>query len=79
MTPSSPRHRITAVGQAYLRIIEGVDVLLERKPAWTERLVRSPYTYRLRGLVEELPGDVVDEILRASERVEAAAVTVGVN
>ncbi len=82
MAPSS-RHRLIALSQAYIRIIEGVDVLLGRRPAWTERLllrfVRSLYAHRLRGLVAELPGDVTDDILRASEGVREAAVTVGVN
>ena len=51
--------RVIVTGRAYVRMIEAADVLLDHRPAWTERLllqlVRAVYTRRLRGLVAALP------------------------
>ena len=46
--------RVIVTGRAYVRIVEAADVLLDRQPAWTERLLlrltRALYSHRLRGL-----------------------------
>jgi len=56
-----------------VRIIEAADVLLDKRPAWAEklllRMVRSLYSHRLRGLVAVLPSDLTGEILVASENM----------
>ena len=65
--------RVIVIGRAYVRIIEAADVLLDRQPVWTERLllrlVRALYSHRLRGLVAVLPADIMGEILAASEKI----------
>ncbi len=52
---------------------EAADVLLDRRPAWTERLllrqVQALHSHRLRGLVAVLPADIMGEILAASEKI----------
>ncbi len=72
-TPTSEQRisNVVSTGRAYVRIIEAADLLLSRKPIWTERillhLVRDLYSQRLRGLVAALPPDLSGEILVASE------------
>ena len=62
------KERVIVSGRAYVRMIDAADVLLDHRPAWTERLllrlVRSLYTHRLRELVAVLPSD-----LTASEKM----------
>lgn len=66
-------HNVITTGRACVRIIEAADVLLERKPVWTERLllrlVRDLYPHRLRGLVATLPSEITAEILAASDKL----------
>jgi len=49
---------VIVTGLAYVRIIEAADVLLDRQPVWTERLLlrltRALCAHRLRGLVARL-------------------------
>jgi hypothetical protein len=74
--------RVIVTGRAYVRIVEAADVLLDRHPAWTERLLRlgrTLYTHRLRGLVAVLPSDIMGEILAASETIIAPVRDVSVN
>ena len=65
--------RVIVTGRAYVRMVEAADVLLDRQPVWTERLllrlVRTLYSHRLRGLVAVLPADIMGEILAASEKI----------
>ena len=65
--------RVIITGRAYVRLVESVDVLLDRQPVWTEhvllRLTRALYSHRLRGLVAALPSDMTAEILAASEKI----------
>ena len=65
--------RVIVTGRAYVRLVEAADLLLDRQPVWTERLllrlVRALYSHRLRGLVAVLPADLMGEILAASEKI----------
>jgi hypothetical protein len=62
---------VIVTGRAYVRLVESVDVPLDRQPMWTERallrLVRALYSHRLSGLGVVLPSDITGEILAASE------------
>ena len=65
--------RVIVMGRAYVRLVEAADVLLDRQPVWTERLllrlVRALYSHRLDGLGAVLPADIMGEILAASEKM----------
>jgi hypothetical protein len=71
--------RVIVTGRAYVRMIEAADVLLDHKPAWTERLVlrlvRALYSHRLRGLVAALPSDITGKVPTASGSITNAFVT----
>lgn len=72
--PAEVRSKVITQGRAYVHLIEAADLLLERNPAWTERLllrlVRFLYTRRLQDLVGLLPPEVSAEILAASEKIK---------
>ena len=73
LTPEQTVNNVVTFRRAYVRIIEAADLLLDRRPVWTEwlllRLARALYSHRLRGLVAVLPADVTAEILAASEKM----------
>ena len=63
----------TAIIAALAKTLQTTSVdLMDRRPMWTERLlrlVRALYRLRLRGLVVALPSDIMGEILAASEKM----------
>ncbi len=69
----SIKENMITTGRAYVRLVEASDLLLDRQPVWTERLllrfVRTLYSHRLRELVGVLPSDIMGEILAASEKI----------
>jgi hypothetical protein len=73
LTPEQITSNMITTGRAYVRLVEAADVLLDRQPVWTERLllrfVRALYSHRLRELVAVLPSDIMGEILAASEKM----------
>jgi hypothetical protein len=70
--------RVIVTGRAYVRVVEAADVLLDRRPVWTERLllqlVRALWTHRLRGLVAESPSEMTAETLAPSEKMKGVVV-----
>jgi hypothetical protein len=71
-TPAEIRENTIPLGRAYVRLIESSETVLDRHPAFVERLilqvVRLLYVNQLRRFVEALPPEVTAEILAASEK-----------
>jgi hypothetical protein len=67
--PTQVSDQIIAQGQALVRVIEGMDVIVPTGwfERWQARLLQAAYKRRLRALVAVAPSCVAEEILSASE------------
>ena len=70
--PTQVSDQIIAQGQALVRVIEGMDVIVPT--GWFERMLvrilQAAYKHRLQEIVRVVPAWISERILSASERIE---------